>query len=143
MPELMPAIFFGHGNPMNAVLTHGYTEAWRRIGRQTRKPKAILSISAHWYVPGSGVTIATSPRTIHDFGGFPPELFQVRYPAPGDPALARRIQRLLAPREGGGDDSWGLDHGSWSVLKHSYPAADIPVVPLSIDESRPASWHFD
>src|SRR5579864_4485113 len=97
MAEILPAIFFGHGNPMNAVLENGYTKAWSRIGRTTPKPKAILSISAHWFVSETGVTIATSPRTIHDFGGFPRELFQVQYPAPGDPKLARRVQKLLAP----------------------------------------------
>ena len=107
MPQLMPAIFFGHGNPMNAVLTNGYTEAWRCIGAQTCKPKAILAISAHWYVPGTGVTISTSPRTIHDFGGFPPELFRVRYPASGDPQLARRVQQLLAPLPVTLDKNWG------------------------------------
>ena len=107
------------------------------------RPKAILSISAHWYVPGTGVTVSTAPRTIHDFGGFPAELYQVQYPAPGDPALARRVQGLLAPLDVVLDDSWGLDHGTWSVLKHAYPAADIPVVQLSIDETKPASFHFD
>jgi len=115
MAEILPAIFFGHGNPMNAVLDNAYTKAWTRIGQTTPKPKAILSISAHWYVSGTGVTIATSPRTIHDFGGFPRELFQVQYPAPGDPALARRVQKLLAPIEVELDNSWGLDHGTWSV----------------------------
>jgi 4,5-DOPA dioxygenase extradiol len=139
----MPAIFFGHGNPMNAVSNNAWTEAWRRIGEQTARPKAILAISAHWYVPGTGVTVSTAPRTIHDFGGFPAELYRVRYPAPGEPALARRVQGLLAPLDVALDDSWGLDHGTWSVLKHVYPAADIPVVQLSIDESKPASHHFD
>ena len=143
MANLMPAIFFGHGNPMNAIGHNGYTEAWQRIGEQTLRPKAVLSISAHWYVPETGVTISTNPRTIHDFGGFPRELYQVQYPAPGDPALARHVQQLLAPLDVRLDDSWGLDRGTWSVLKHVYPAADIPVVQLSIDETRPASFHFE
>ena len=140
---LMPAFFFGHGNPMNALGENAYTEAWRRIGRETPRPKAILAISAHWFVPGTGVTVATAPRTIHDFGGFPDELYHVRYPAPGDPGLARRVQTLLSPTAVALDESWGLDHGTWSVLRHVYPAADIPIVQLSIDESRPASFHYD
>ncbi len=143
MAERLPAVFFGHGNPMNAVLTNKYTEAWRRIGQETPKPKAILSISAHWYVSETGVTITTSPRTIHDFGGFPPELYRVQYAAPGDQALARRVQKMLAPLPVKLDESWGLDHGTWSVLRHVYPDADVPVVQLSIDESRPASFHFE
>jgi 4,5-DOPA dioxygenase extradiol len=140
---LLPAIFFGHGNPMNALLNNSYTEGWRLIGKQTTKPKAILAISAHWFVPGTGVTISTAPRTIHDFGGFPRELYQVRYPAPGDPDLARRVQQMLAPLPVNLDNSWGLDHGTWSVLRHVYPDADIPIVQLSIDESQPAPFHFE
>lgn len=143
MFNIVPAVFFGHGNPMNALGSNAYTEAWRRMGAEIPRPKAILSISAHWYVPGTGVTVATAPRTIHDFGGFPAELYQVRYPAPGDPELAKRVQQILAPLDVQLDSSWGLDHGTWSVLRHVYPAADIPVVQISIDESKPASFHFE
>ena len=143
MSDRQTAIFFGHGSPMNALLNNSYTEAWQRIGLEATRPKAILSISAHWFVPGTGLTIGSAPKTIHDFGGFPRELYQVRYPAPGDPNLARRVQGLLAPLPVTMDDSWGLDHGTWSVLRHVYPDADVPVVQLSIDESKPASFHFE
>lgn len=143
MANILPAIFFGHGNPMNAVTSNGYTKAWRRMGQETLRPKAILSISAHWFVSETGVTISTTPKTIHDFGGFPPELYQVQYPAPGEPALARRVQKLLSPLNVTLDNSWGLDHGTWSVLRHVYPEADIPVIQLSIDETKPAAFHFE
>ena len=143
MSDLMPAIFFGHGNPMNAISTNGYTEAWAKIGRNTPKPKSILCISAHWYIPGVALTSMGRPRTIHDFGGFPRELFAVEYPAPGSRDLADRVNELL-----GGDvlldaNNWGLDHGTWSVLVHVFPDADIPVVQLSLDRTKPASWHYD
>jgi len=139
----MPAIFFGHGNPMNAVLSNGYTNAWSACGTALTKPKAVLSVSAHWYVPGTFVTAMASPRTIHDFGGFPPELYRSEYPAPGDPKLAGRVAELLAPLSVGQDHRWGLDHGTWSVLAHVFPEADVPIVQLSIDRTKPPTFHYD
>jgi len=143
MPIRMPIIFFGHGNPMNAISKNNYTRAWSDFGKRVPKPKAILSISAHWYVPGVFLTSMPAPQTIHDFGGFPEELYKIKYPAPGDPKLARRVQRLLTSIPAGLDTAWGLDHGTWSVLYHVFPKADIPVVQLSIDECKPASFHYE
>ena len=142
MQSRMPAIFIGHGNPLNALQQNDYTNAWRAIGQTIRKPRAILAVSAHWYVPGTFVTAMGKPRTIHDFGGFPDELYQVRYNAPGSPELASRVSELLTPIPVGLDYSWGLDHGTWSILCHLFPNADIPVVQLSIDETQPAPFHY-
>ena len=139
----LPAIFFGHGNPMNAIQQNKYTKEWHRIGQTIERPKAILCISAHWYIPQTSVTISSPPQTIHDFGGFPPDLYQVQYPAPGSPELANNLQEILMPLEVLGSDNWGLDHGTWSVLCHVFPNADIPVVQLSIDETQPPSFHFE
>jgi len=139
----MPVIFVGHGNPMNALARNQYTDGWRQLGIGVPKPRAILCVSAHWYVPKVAVTAMQRPRTIHDFGGFPRELYAVAYPAPGSPELARRIAEVLAPLPVDLDQSWGLDHGTWSVLLHVYPDAAIPVVQLSIDETKDAATHFE
>src|ERR1700686_631120 len=139
----MPAIFFGHGNPMNAIESNKYTLAWRAIGDRLPRPKGIVAISAHWYLPGTFVTAMDRPRTIHDFGGFPRPLYEVRYPAPGDRDLAKRVQELLAPAVVELDEQWGFDHGTWSVLCHLYPDASVPVIQVSIDETQAADFHYD
>jgi len=142
-PARMPAVFFGHGNPMNAIQANAWTEGWKAVGAAMPRPRAILAVSAHWYLAGTAVTAMAEPRTIHDFGGFPRELYRVGYPAPGDPALARRVASLLAPTPVALDEAWGLDHGTWSVLRHVFPEADVPVVQLSIDETQPPAFHYD
>jgi len=143
MSSRTPALFLGHGSPMNALAKNSWTEAWGELGRALPRPRAVLAISAHWYAPGVAVTADAAPRTIHDFGGFPEPLSAVEYPAPGSPELARRVQRLLAPLQVELDSSWGLDHGTWSVLCHVYPGADVPVVQFRIDESRPPDAHYE
>jgi len=139
----MPAIFVGHGNPINALSRNAYTEAWAAIGKDLpAKPEAILCVSAHWYIPKTAVTAQENPPTIHDFGGFPQELYQVQYPAPGSLELAAEVADLLLP-DAVMDTTWGLDHGTWSVLVHMFPDADIPVIQLSIDETKEAAWHYE
>jgi len=139
----MPAIFFGHGNPLNALMRNAYTDGWAAIGKSIPRPKAVLCVSAHWYLPSIAVTAMPAPSTIHDFGGFPRELYAVEYPAPGSRELAERVRELLAPMPVAMDQSWGLDHGTWSVLRHVFPEADIPVVQLSIDETHAPKFHYE
>jgi len=138
----MPAVFVGHGSPMNALEHNAWTEAWADLGRAVPRPRAILMISAHWYIATTAATAMERPRTIHDFAGFPQALFDVQYPAPGAPALAARLAEVLAPVHVLPDhDSWGLDHGAWSVLAHLFPDADVPVVQLSLDAGKSAAEH--
>lgn len=143
MTDKMPAIFFGHGNPLNAVQENAYTRGWEAVGRSIPAPRAIVAISAHWYTRGTQVTAMGAPRTIHDFGGFPQALYEVQYPAPGDPVLAHQLQKLLRPLEVGLDAEWGLDHGTWSVLRHVFPLADVPIVQLSIDRKQAPAFHYE
>lgn len=141
--ELMPVLFLGHGSPMNAIEENEFVSGFRAIAKTLPTPTAILCISAHWYTRGTFVTAMEKPRTIHDFGGFPQQLFQVQYPAKGDPALAKNVKNAITKATIIEDHEWGLDHGAWSVIKHLYPNADIPVVQLSIDYTKPASYHFE
>lgn len=139
----MPVLFLGHGSPMNAIEENEFVKGFRNAARGIPKPNAILCISAHWETKGTFVTAMQSPRTIHDFGGFPKELFAVQYPAPGSPELARETQSMISTTAVQLDDKWGLDHGAWSVIKHLYPKADIPVIQMSIDYSQPPQFHYE
>lgn len=141
--DKMPALFLGHGSPMNAIEENQFVAGFRNLAKELPTPNAILCISAHWFTKGTKVTAMEMPRTIHDFGGFPQALFDVQYPAKGSPELALETKQLLLPTETELDHEWGLDHGAWSVIKHLYPEADIPVIQMSIDYSKPAQFHFD
>lgn len=139
----MPVLFLGHGSPMNAIEENEFVRGFRNIGKDIPTPKAILIISAHWETKGTLVTAMQKPRTIHDFGGFPQALFDVHYPAPGSPELANETKRLIKKVQVGLDESWGLDHGAWSVVKHLYPKADVPIIQMSIDYTQGAQYHYD
>jgi len=141
--QKMPVLFLGHGSPMNAIEENQFVQGFRNVAKEIPKPNAILCISAHWFTQGTKVTAMDMPKTIHDFGGFPQALFDVEYPAPGNPELAKETTELLSPVFVEEDHNWGLDHGAWSVIKHMYPNADIPVIQMSIDYTKPPQYHFD
>lgn len=141
--EKMPVLFIGHGSPMNAIEDNAFSKRWQQMGKEIPRPKAVVVVSAHWLTKGTMVTAMPNPETIHDFGGFPQALFDVQYPAPGNPELANEIQKLITNPAVELDHDWGLDHGTWSVVKHMYPNADIPVLQLSIDYYKPAAYHYE
>nr|WP_315399647.1 4,5-DOPA dioxygenase extradiol [uncultured Sphingobacterium sp.] len=141
--EKFPVLFLGHGSPMNAIEENEFVDGFRNIGKTFQKPKAILVISAHWETRGTFVTAMDNPPTIHDFGGFPQALFDVQYPAPGSPELAQETKKIITKTDVLLDDKWGLDHGAWSVVKHLYPDAEVPVIQMSIDYTQPASYHYE
>lgn len=141
--DKMPVLFLGHGNPMNAIEENEFVRGWREVGRSIPKPNAILCVSAHWETRGTFVTVAEKPVTIHDFGGFPGELYDVQYPAPGSPELAKETINIVKKTEVGKDSKWGLDHGAWSVIKHLYPDADVPVIEMSLDHYQAPQFHYE
>ncbi len=138
-----PVLFIGHGSPMNGIAQNEFSDSWAKMGQEIPKPKAVLVISAHWLTKGTHITAMPNPKTIHDFGGFPKELFAVQYPAPGDAALAAETKRMVTKTNIGLDHDWGLDHGTWTVVRHMYPNADIPILQLSIDYAKPPEYHFE
>jgi 4,5-DOPA dioxygenase extradiol len=143
LTEKMPVLFLGHGSPMNAIEENEFTAGWREAGKTIPKPNAILCISAHWETRGTYVTVMEQPRTIHDFGGFPQELFNVQYPAPGSPQLAKDVRDMVKKADVKSDEKWGLDHGCWSVVKHLYQNADVPIVQMSLDYCQSPQFHYD
>jgi 4,5-DOPA dioxygenase extradiol len=142
-PDKMPLLFVGHGNPMNAIEDNEYSKTWKALPATLPKPQAILCISAHWETRGTFVTAMQKPKTIHDFGGFPQELFDVQYPANGNPTLAKQVKEEVKSTTVGLDEAWGLDHGCWSVIKQMYPHADVPVIQFSLDYTKPPQYHYD
>jgi 4,5-DOPA dioxygenase extradiol len=141
--DKMPVLFLGHGSPMNAIEENEFVAGFRKTSAKLRAPTAILCVSAHWETKGTFVTAMENPRTIHDFGGFPKALFDVQYPAPGSPELAEETKKIIQKSEIGLDHHWGLDHGAWSVIKHLYPKADVPVIQLSLDYTKPPQYHYE
>ena len=139
----MPVLFLGHGSPMNALEENEFVKGWREIGKTLPRPNAVLCVSAHWVTRGTLVTAMEKPVTIHDFGGFPKELFEVQYPAPGSPELAKETKNIITKADVRLDEKWGLDHGAWSVIKHLYPEADVPVIEMSLDYYQPPQFHYD